>query len=136
MSCSTRRQQDGRWVFSPRGRAHSPSAFSSISISVVIRRWRSVPPGCFGVQLPLNFNSPYRALSIDDFWRRWHMTLSRFLRDYVYFPLGGSRRGQARHYLNLLVTMTVSGLWHGAAWHYGLWGGVHGIGRALPSAGR
>jgi hypothetical protein len=90
----------------------------------------------FGVQLPLNFNSPYRALSIDDFWRRWHMTLSRFLRDYVYIPLGGSRRGQTRHFLNLFLTMAVSGLWHGAGWHYVLWGMVHGVGLMLHSAWR
>jgi D-alanyl-lipoteichoic acid acyltransferase DltB (MBOAT superfamily) len=90
----------------------------------------------FGVQLPLNFNSPYRALSIADFWRRWHMTLSRFLRDYVYIPLGGSRRGEPRHLLNLLLTMALSGLWHGAAWHYVLWGTVHGIGLVLGSVWR
>jgi alginate O-acetyltransferase complex protein AlgI len=90
----------------------------------------------FGVRLPLNFNSPYRALSIGDFWRRWHMTLSRFLRDYVYIPLGGSRRGLARHNLNLLLTMTLSGLWHGAAWHYVLWGVVHGVDLVLQSVWR
>lgn len=80
----------------------------------------------FGIQLPLNFNSPYRGLNIVDFWRRWHMTLSRFLRDYVYIPLGGSRKGTSRLYLNLLATMAISGLWHGAAWHYVLWGTLQG----------
>src|SRR5438876_8346608 len=80
----------------------------------------------FGIQLPLNFNSPYRALNVVDFWRRWHMTLSRFLRDYIYIPLGGSRRGTARLYLNLLVTLALSGLWHGAAWHFVFWGAVQG----------
>jgi alginate O-acetyltransferase complex protein AlgI len=80
----------------------------------------------FGIQLPLNFNSPYRGLNIVDFWRRWHMTLSRFLRDYIYIPLGGSRRGRARLYLNLLATMAISGLWHGAGWHYVLWGSLQG----------
>ena len=80
----------------------------------------------FGIQLPLNFNSPYRAVNIVDFWRRWHMTLSRFLRDYIYIPLGGSRRGTPRLYLNLLVTMALSGLWHGAAWHFVLWGTLQG----------
>ncbi len=81
----------------------------------------------FGVRLPLNFHSPYKATSIIDFWRRWHMTLSRFLRDYFYIPLGGSRRGPARRYLNLLVTMLLGGLWHGAAWTFVIWGGLHGV---------
>ncbi len=80
----------------------------------------------FGIQLPLNFNSPYRALNVVDFWRRWHMTLSRFLRDYIYIPLGGSRKGVPRLYLNLMITMALSGLWHGAAWHFVLWGGLQG----------
>jgi len=81
----------------------------------------------FGVRLPLNFNSPYRAASIIDFWRRWHMTLSRFLRDYLYFPLGGNRRGTARRYLNVMVTMLLGGLWHGASWTFVAWGGLHGL---------
>ncbi len=80
----------------------------------------------FGVVLPVNFNSPYKAASIIDFWRRWHITLSRFLRDYLYFPLGGNRRGSLRRYVNLLVVMLVGGLWHGAAWTFVLWGAVHG----------
>lgn len=80
----------------------------------------------FGIRLPLNFHSPYKATSIIDFWRRWHMTLSRFLRDYLYIPLGGSRRGPARRYINLLATMLLGGLWHGAGWTYVLWGGLHG----------
>jgi alginate O-acetyltransferase complex protein AlgI len=80
----------------------------------------------FGIQLPLNFNSPYRALNVVDFWRRWHMTLTRFLRDYVYIPLGGSRRGTLRLYRNLMVTLALSGLWHGAAWHFAIWGAVQG----------
>src|SRR6201994_1623749 len=70
----------------------------------------------FGIFLPLNFNSPYKATSIIDFWRRWHMTLSRFLRDYLYIPLGGNRRGTAMRYVNLMATMALGGLWHGAAW--------------------
>ena len=81
----------------------------------------------FGVKLPLNFHSPYQATSIIDFWRRWHMTLSRFLRDYLYIPLGGSRHGPARRYLNLFVTMLLGGLWHGAAWTFVIWGGLHGV---------
>jgi len=80
----------------------------------------------FGIRLPLNFNSPYKANSIIDFWRRWHMTLSRFLRDYLYIPLGGSRRGLVRSQANLMVTMTLCGLWHGAGWTFVLWGALHG----------
>ncbi len=81
----------------------------------------------FNVRLPLNFNSPYKSASIIEFWRRWHMTLSRFLRDYLYIPLGGSRHGKARRYLNLAATMLLGGLWHGAAWTFVIWGGLHGI---------
>ncbi|MCP4953152.1 MAG: MBOAT family protein [Proteobacteria bacterium] len=80
----------------------------------------------FGIVLPINFNSPYRSLSIIDFWRRWHMTLSRFLRDYLYFALGGNRKGPSRRYVNLLATMLLGGLWHGAAWTFVVWGGLHG----------
>jgi D-alanyl-lipoteichoic acid acyltransferase DltB (MBOAT superfamily) len=79
------------------------------------------------IDLPLNFYSPYKATSVIEFWRRWHMTLSRFLRDYVYVPLGGNRRGDARRYLNILLTMLLGGLWHGAAWTYVIWGGLHGL---------
>lgn len=81
----------------------------------------------FGVNLPLNFNSPYKALSISDFWRRWHMTLSRFLRDYLYIALGGNRYGRLRRYGNLLVTMVLGGLWHGAGWTFVVWGTLHGV---------
>jgi alginate O-acetyltransferase complex protein AlgI len=80
-----------------------------------------------GFQFPQNFNRPYSARSVQDFWRRWHMTLSRWLRDYLYIPLGGSRRGTARTYVNLMVTMLLGGLWHGAAWHFVVWGGLHGV---------
>ncbi|HKS17812.1 MAG TPA: MBOAT family protein [Bradyrhizobium sp.] len=80
----------------------------------------------FGIFLPLNFNSPYKATSIIDFWRRWHMTLSQFLRDYLYIPLGGNRRGAALRYVNLMVTMLLGGLWHGAAWTFVVWGVLHG----------
>ena len=80
-----------------------------------------------GVRLPLNFNSPYKATNIIEFWRCWHMTLSRFLRDYVYFPLGGNRRGKQRRYINLMATMLLGGLWHGAAWTFVVWGGLHGL---------
>ena len=81
----------------------------------------------FGVKLPLNFNSPYKAVNIIDFWRRWHMTLSRFLRDYLYFSLGGNRKGPGRRYVNLLITMLLGGLWHGAGWTFVCWGGLHGM---------
>jgi alginate O-acetyltransferase complex protein AlgI len=81
----------------------------------------------FGIRLPVNFRSPYQAASIIDFWRRWHITLSRFLRDYLYIPLGGNRLGEQRRYLNLFVTMLLGGLWHGAGWNFVIWGGLHGL---------
>jgi alginate O-acetyltransferase complex protein AlgI len=80
----------------------------------------------FGIFLPLNFNSPYKAISIIDFWRRWHMTLSQFLRDYLYIPLGGNRHGRTLRYVNLMITMLLGGLWHGAAWTFVVWGALHG----------
>ncbi len=80
----------------------------------------------FGIFLPLNFNSPYKATSIIDFWRRWHMTLSEFLRDYLYIPLGGNRHGSLLRYTNLMITMLLGGLWHGAAWTFVVWGALHG----------
>ena len=81
----------------------------------------------FGIFLPLNFNSPYKAISIIDFWRRWHMSLSQFLRDYLYIPLGGNRHGRVLRYVNLMITMLLGGLWHGAAWTFVAWGALHGI---------
>ena len=81
----------------------------------------------FNVELPLNFNSPYKSRNIVEFWRRWHMTLSRFLRDYLYFPLGGNRLGLPRRYVNLMLTMLLGGLWHGAGWTFVIWGGLHGL---------
>ncbi len=81
----------------------------------------------FGIFLPLNFNSPYKAYSIIDFWRRWHMTLSRFLRDYLYIPIGGNRKGESARHRNLLITMLIGGLWHGASWNFIIWGGIHGL---------
>ncbi|AFY57995.1 putative membrane protein involved in D-alanine export [Rivularia sp. PCC 7116] len=80
----------------------------------------------FGIKLPINFNSPYKAISISDFWRRWHITLSNFLRDYLYITLGGSRQGEIRRNANLLITMLLGGLWHGAGWTFVFWGGLHG----------
>lgn len=85
----------------------------------------------FRIDLPFNFDSPYKSLSISDFWNRWHMTLGRFLRKYVYFPMGGSRKGEIRTWLNLFVVFLVSGIWHGANWTYILWGAVHGVARVL-----
>ena len=81
----------------------------------------------FGVVLPFNFNSPYKAANIIDFWRRWHMTLSAFLRDYVYISLGGNRLGHVRRHVNLMATMFIGGLWHGASWTFVVWGVLHGI---------
>lgn len=81
----------------------------------------------FGIRLPLNFYSPYKATSIIEFWRRWHMTLSRFLRDYLYIPLGGNRGSSTRRYRNLMITMLLGGLWHGAGWTFVIWGGLHGL---------
>lgn len=88
----------------------------------------------FGLQLPQNFDSPYQAASIQDFWRRWHMTLSRLLRDYLYIPMGGSRHGPVRTYSALLATMFLGGLWHGAGWTFVVWGVAHGLGLAINRA--
>ena len=85
----------------------------------------------FGLRIPFNFNAPYRALSVRDFWRRWHMTLSRFLRDYLYIPLGGNRCGPARQAANVVATMLLGGLWHGANWTFVAWGGLHGAALAV-----
>jgi alginate O-acetyltransferase complex protein AlgI len=79
------------------------------------------------IKMPYNFDSPYKSNSIIDFWRRWHMTLSRFLKDYLYIPLGGNRFGEKRKYLNLMITMLLGGLWHGAGWTFVIWGGLHGL---------
>ncbi len=84
-----------------------------------------------GIVFPLNFFSPYKATSLIDFWRLWNMTLSRFLRDYLYFPLGGNRKGPFRRYANLFVTMLIGGLWHGASWNFVFWGGIHGAALTL-----
>lgn len=84
-----------------------------------------------GVSLPINFNSPYRARNMIEFWRRWHISLSTFLRDYLYIPLGGNRRGELRRYVNILVTMVLGGLWHGASWMFVIWGAIHGVALVL-----
>lgn len=110
------------------------SAYSDIAIGLAL---------LLGLRFPDNFNAPYTADSLQDFWRRWHMTLSRWLRDYLYIPLGGSRRGTLRTYRNLMLTMLLGGLWHGAAWRFVLWGGLHGsvlamerfVGVSTPATG-
>jgi D-alanyl-lipoteichoic acid acyltransferase DltB (MBOAT superfamily) len=94
------------------------SAYSDMAIGLALM---------FNLRLPINFFSPYKATSIADFWRRWHMSLSRFLRDYLYIPLGGSRRGPTRTCINLMITMLLGGLWHGAGWTFAIWGGLHGL---------
>lgn len=81
----------------------------------------------FNIKLPINFNSPYKALDIQDFWRRWHITLSRFLRDYIYIPLGGNRNGEMHTYSNLMITFVLGGIWHGAGWTFIFWGLLHGM---------
>ncbi len=87
-----------------------------------------------GFVFPRNFHSPYRATSFRDFWRRWHITLSRYLRDFLYIPLGGNRGGRLRTARNLMITMLLGGLWHGAAWGFVLWGGLHGAGLVVERA--
>ena len=85
----------------------------------------------FQISLPINFNSPYKATSITEFWNRWHITLSGFLQKYIYFPLGGSRKGIIRSVINILIVFGISGIWHGAAWTFVIWGMLHGIARVL-----
>ncbi|MGH9125165.1 MAG: MBOAT family O-acyltransferase [Acidimicrobiales bacterium] len=89
-----------------------------------------------GINFPQNFNAPYAAASLQDFWRRWHITLSRWLRDYLYIPLGGNRQGRTRTYVNVMITMLLGGLWHGAAWTFVAWGALHGIGLCVERARR
>src|SRR4029079_14565085 len=81
----------------------------------------------FGVRIPVNFLSPYKAKNIIEFWRCWHISLSNFLRDYLYIPLGGNRKGPLRRYTNLMLTRLIGGLWHGAGWTFVIWGGLHGL---------
>jgi len=88
-----------------------------------------------GFRLPFNFNSPYKALDLSDFWKRWHISLSRWLKDYLYIPLGGNRKGKFRTNLNLLTTMLIGGLWHGADLRFLIWGALHGIGLVLNKLG-
>jgi alginate O-acetyltransferase complex protein AlgI len=95
------------------------SGYTDIAIGIAL---------LLGFRFPQNFDSPYAAVSLQDFWRRWHMTLSRWLRDYVYIPLGGNRGGPLRTYRNILLTMLLGGLWHGAGWTFVAWGAIHGVG--------
>lgn len=81
----------------------------------------------FNIRLPINFNSPYKSLDIQEFWRRWHITLGKFLKDYIYIPLGGNRQGKARTYINLMITFIIGGIWHGAGWTFVFWGFLHGL---------
>jgi alginate O-acetyltransferase complex protein AlgI len=101
------------------------SAYSDIAIGVA---------ALLGYNFPRNFDQPYRATSISDFWRRWHISLSSWLRDYLYIPLGGNRRGRVRTYVNLMITMLLGGLWHGAAWKFMMWGFLHGAALAVERA--
>ena len=101
------------------------SAYSEMAIGLALM---------FGLHFPMNFNMPYRAISLREFWRRWHMSLSRFLRDYLYIPLGGSREGFARFVLATMVTMGLCGLWHGAGWTFVIWGLLHGAGLVVVRA--
>lgn len=98
------------------------SGYTDIAIGVAL---------LMGFRLPLNFNSPYKAANISDFWKRWHISLSRWLRDYLYIPLGGNRKGRVRTGVNLIVTMVLGGLWHGAAMRFVIWGAIHGVGLAI-----
>jgi alginate O-acetyltransferase complex protein AlgI len=93
------------------------SAYADIAIGISL---------LLGFELPENFNAPYTAISVQDFWRRWHMTLSRWLRDYLYIPLGGNRKGPTRTSVNIMITMVLGGLWHGAGWPFIFWGFLHG----------
>lgn len=81
----------------------------------------------FGVDIPINFNEPYKAVNIAEFWKRWHITMTGFFTKYLYIPLGGNRKGRYRTYLNVMIVFTLSGLWHGAAWAFVLWGMLHGL---------
>jgi len=98
------------------------SGYTDIAIGIALM---------LGYRLPVNFNSPYKAYNLTDFWRRWHISLSRWLRDYLYISLGGNREGRFRTLVNLMVTMLLGGLWHGAAWRFVLWGGLHGLGMVV-----
>jgi alginate O-acetyltransferase complex protein AlgI len=126
----------------------TPAPFSSVTVWLAVLAY-SVQVYCdfsgytdmargigrmLGFELPMNFNLPYVSQSLSEFWQRWHISLSTWLRDYLYFPLGGSRRGRVRGYLNLMVTMLLGGLWHGASWNFVIWGGLNGLGLLIERA--
>ncbi|MGN1218742.1 MAG: MBOAT family O-acyltransferase, partial [Phocaeicola sp.] len=98
------------------------SGYSDMAIGIAL---------LLGFRFPINFNSPYKSDSVTDFWHRWHISLSTWLRDYLYISLGGNRKGKFRTYLNLILTMLLGGLWHGASWNFIVWGGLHGVALAL-----
>jgi len=98
------------------------SGYTDIAIGIAL---------LLGFRLPVNFNSPYKAMNITDFWRRWHISLSSWLRDYLYIPLGGNKKGKIRMYINLMITMLLGGLWHGASLRFIIWGGIHGVGLVI-----
>lgn len=98
------------------------SGYTDIAIGIAL---------LMGFRLPQNFNSPYKAMHVGDFWRRWHMSLSSWLKDYLYIPLGGSKKGKTRTNINLMITMLLGGLWHGASWKFVIWGGLNGIGLVI-----
>lgn len=101
------------------------SGYSDIAIGIAL---------LLGFHFNMNFDSPYKSASITEFWRRWHISLSSWLRDYLYISLGGNRHGKFRQYLNLIITMFLGGLWHGASWNFVLWGMFHGVALALHKA--
>src|SRR3712207_5829822 len=94
------------------------SGYSDMAIGIAL---------LLGFKFPMNFNAPYRSHSITDFWRRWHISLSTWIRDYIYISLGGNRKGKVRQYVNLMITMLLGGLWHGASLNFIVWGGMHGL---------
>ena len=101
------------------------SGYSDMAIGIAL---------LLGFRFPINFNSPYKSDSVTDFWHRWHISLSTWLRDYLYISLGGNRKGKLRTYINLVLTMLLGGLWHGASWNFVVWGGLHGVALALHKA--
>lgn len=103
------------------------SGYSDMAIGIAL---------IMGFRLAKNFNFPYKSRNLTDFWRRWHISLSSWLRDYVYIPLGGNRKGLRRTYINNMATMLIGGLWHGASWKFVFWGGMHGAGLAIHKACR
>ena len=111
--------------------------FFTIQIYCDFSGYSDIAVGCaklFGIDLMSNFKSPYLSCSVKEFWSRWHISLSTWFRDYVYIPLGGNRVSKRRHRLNLMITFLVSGLWHGAAWTYVIWGGIHGLAQEIGRA--